>query len=237
MTFVFSTVFDSFVELIHSYLPNVISMFPLLLKHTKETLIMVFFSGIYASVIGIPLGVLLFSLGKGNVLENKYIHSIISKIINILRSIPFIILVSSIPWLIKFLGGSTIGIKGAIVSLSIGCFPFMARQVELSLLQVDRGVVEAYESMGFTSFQIIRKVIIKEALPYIVQAITVSFVSLVSFSAVAGSIGGGGLGSFAIQYGYNEFKNDIMFITVIIILLIVMLIQTLGDFIYKKLKH
>ena len=198
---------------------------------------MVFFSGIYASVVGIPLGVLLFSLGKGNILENKFFHSILSKIINILRSIPFIILISAIPGIIKILAGSTIGVKGAIVSLSIGCFPFIARQVELSLLQVDKGVIEAYESMGFTSFQIIRKIILKEAMPYIIQAITVSFVSLVSFSAVAGSVGGGGLGSFAIQYGYNEFKNDIMLVTVVIILLIVMLIQFIGDTIYKKLRH
>lgn len=224
-------------EILNLYIPNVLSLLPLLIKAIKETLIMVFFSGIYASIIGIPIGILLFSLGKGNILENKFFHSILSKIINILRSIPFIILISAIPGVIKLLAGSTIGVKGAIVSLSIGCFPFMARQVELSLLQVDKGVIEAYESMGFTSFQIIRKVIIKEAMPYIVQAITVSFVSLVSFSAVAGSVGGGGLGSFAIQYGYNEFKNDVMFVTVIIILLIVMVIQFVGDFIYKKLRH
>ncbi|KXB45144.1 putative D-methionine transport system permease protein MetI [Tissierellia bacterium KA00581] len=224
-------------EILKTYLPNVLSLLPLLKQATKETLIMVFFSGIYASVVGIPLGVLLFSLGKGNILENKFFHSILSKIINILRSIPFIILISAIPGIIKILAGSTIGVKGAIVSLSIGCFPFIARQVELSLLQVDKGVIEAYESMGFTSFQIIRKIILKEAMPYIIQAITVSFVSLVSFSAVAGSVGGGGLGSFAIQYGYNEFKNDIMLVTVVIILLIVMLIQFIGDTIYKKLRH
>lgn len=224
-------------EILKTYLPNVLSLLPLLKQVTKETLIMVFFSGIYASVVGIPLGVLLFSLGKGNILENKFFHSILSKIINILRSIPFIILISAIPGIIKILAGSTIGVKGAIVSLSIGCFPFIARQVELSLLQVDKGVIEAYESMGFTSFQIIRKIILKEAMPYIIQAITVSFVSLVSFSAVAGSVGGGGLGSFAIQYGYNEFKNDIMLVTVVIILLIVMLIQFIGDTIYKKLRH
>lgn len=225
------------IEILNLYLPNVVLLFPLLCKAIKETLIMVFFSGIFASIIGIPIGILLFSLGKGNILENNFLHSILSKIINILRSIPFIILISAIPGVIKLLAGSTIGVKGAIVSLSIGCFPFMARQVELSLLQVDKGVIEAYESMGFTSFKIIQKVIIKEAMPYIVQAITVSFVSLVSFSAVAGSVGGGGLGSFAIQYGYNEFKNDIMFVTVVIILLIVMIIQFIGDFIYKKLRH
>lgn len=224
-------------EIFKTYLPNVLSLLPLLKQATKETLIMVFFSGIYASIVGIPLGVLLFSLGKGNILENRFFHSILSKIINILRSIPFIILISAIPGVIKILAGSTIGVKGAIVSLSIGCFPFIARQVELSLLQVDKGVIEAYASMGFTSFQIIRKIILKEAMPYIVQAITVSFVSLVSFSAVAGSVGGGGLGSFAIQYGYNEFKNDIMLVTVTIILLIVMVVQFIGDFIYKKIRH
>ena len=225
------------VDFLQQQLPNVIKRWPILVKSFNETITMVFFAGIFASLIGIPLGILLFSLGKGNILENKFLHSLLSKTINILRSIPFIILISALPWLIKFLAGSTIGVKGAIASLTIGCFPFIARQVELSLLQVDRGIVEAYEAMGFTSFQIIRKVILKEALPYIVQAITLSFVSLVSFSAVAGSIGGGGLGSFAIQYGYNEFKDDIMIVTVLIILAIVTLIQFIGDFIYRKLRH
>lgn len=228
---------DGFLKLIQPYAPNVVDKFPLLVKALKETIQMVLFSGIYASLVGIPLGILLFSLGKGNILENRFIYSILSKVINILRSVPFIILVSAVPWLIKFFAGTTFGVKGATVALSIGCFPFIARQVELSLLQVDKGIIEAYEAMGFTSFQIIRKVILKEAMPYIVQAITLSYVSLVSFSAVAGSLGGGGLGSFAIQFGYNEFKNDIMFVTVVLILLIVIVIQFIGDLIYKKLKH
>lgn len=234
---VFLNIFNNGFDIAQKYFPNVVEKYPLLLKALVETLQMVFFSGIYASLIGIPLGILLFTLGKGNILENKLIYSILSKVINILRSIPFIILVSSVPWLIKFFVGTTFGVKGATVALSIGCFPFIARQVELALLQVDKGVVEAYEAMGFTSFQIIRKVILKEAMPYIVQAITLSYVSLVSFSAVAGSLGGGGLGSFAIQFGYNEFKNDIMFITVVLILLIVIIIQFIGDLIYKRLKH
>lgn len=228
---------DKFLNIIQPYAPNVVDKFPILLKALKETLQMVFLSGIYSLIVGLPIGILLFSLGKGNILENKHIYSVLSKIINILRSIPFIILVSAVPGLIRFLAGTTYGVKGASVALAIGCFPFIARQVELALLQVDKGVIEAYEAMGFTSFQIITKVILKEALPYIVQAITVSYVSLVSFSAVAGSLGGGGLGSFAIQYGYNEFKNDIMFVTVILILLIVMVIQFAGDLLYKKLRH
>lgn len=234
---IISSLIDNLLNSIQPYAPNVVSKFPILLKALKETIQMVFLSGIYSLIVGLPIGILLFSLGKGNILENKYIYSILSKIINILRSIPFIILVSAVPGVIRALAGTTYWVRGASVALVIGCFPFIARQVELALLQVDKGVIEAYEAMGFTSFQIITKVILKEALPYIVQAITVSYVSLVSFSAVAGSLGGGGLGSFAIQYGYNEFKNDIMFVTVILILIIVMLIQFVGDLIYKKLKH
>lgn len=212
---------------------NVIKYQSLIIKALQETLQMVFFAGIYATLIGLPLGILLYSLGKNGVLENKFIYSIFSKCINVMRSIPFIILISAIPWLIKMIAGSPYGVKGATVSLAIGTFPFMAKQIELALLQVDKGIIEAYESMGFTSLQIIYKVILKEALPYIIQAITLTLISLISFSAVAGSFGGGGLGSFALQYGYNEFKDDIMLVTVLLILAIVFVVQFIGDSLYK----
>lgn len=229
--------FFNFFAFLQPYLPNVYKYQAQLNRATNETLHMVFYSGIYAFLIGFPIGVVLYVMGKGNILENKILYSFLSKIINILRSIPFIILISSIPWLIHFFAKTTIGVKGATVALAIGCFPFMARQIELALLSVDKGIIEAYEAMGFSAFKIIVFVILKEAFANIIQAVTLTMISLVGFSAVAGSIGGGGLGSFAIQYGYNEFKDDIMLVTVIEILIIVFILQFIGDQLYKRLKH
>jgi D-methionine transport system permease protein len=133
--------------------------------------------------------------------------------------------------------GPTIGVKGAIVPLTVACIPFIARQVELALTKVDLGVIEAYEAIGFSPLQIILKVILREGLGGIVQAITLSIISLIGFSAITGTVGGGGLGDFAIRYGYNYFKTDIMVVTIAIILIIVYIIQQMGDLLYKKLNH
>lgn len=229
--------FFNFFTFLQPYLPNIYKYQAQMDKATNETLHMVFYAGIYAFLVGLPVGILLYVIGKGNILENKWLYSVLSKIINILRSIPFIILISAIPWLIRILAGTTIGVKGATEGLAIGCFPFMARQIELALLSVDKGIIEAYETMEFSAFKIIVFVILKEAFANIVQAVTLTMISLVGFSAVAGSVGGGGLGSFAIQYGYNEFKDDIMLVTVIEILIIVFVLQFIGDTLYKRLKH
>lgn len=223
--------------MLQQLIPNVIEYSPELLKALKETLIMVSISGLFAALIGIPVGVILLVTSEGHILKNRMIYSIISKIVNSLRSIPFVILIAAIPGITRVLVGTTIGIKGAIVPLVIASFPFVARQIEVALLKVDMGVIEAYEAMGFSPFGIIFKVILVEGLKNIVLALTISLISLIGFSAITGTVGGGGLGDFAIRYGYQYFKTDIMVVTIIIILLIVYAIQGVGDFIYKKLSH
>jgi ABC-type metal ion transport system, permease component len=223
--------------MLQQLIPNVKEYLPEMLKALKETLIMVSISGFFASLIGIPVGVVLLITSQGHILENKAVYSILSKIVNCLRSTPFVILIAAIPNFTRMIVGSTIGVKGAIVPLVIACFPFVARQIEVALLKVDMGVIEAYQAMGFSPVRIIFRVILVEGLKDVVLALTISIISLIGFSAITGTVGGGGLGDFAIRYGYQYFKTDIMVVTVIIILVIVYIIQGIGDFIYKKLSH
>ena len=223
--------------LLQELAPNVIEYFPEMIQALYETFITVSISGLIASLIGIPLGLLLLITSPKHILENKCIYSIISKIINIFRSIPFVILIAAIVPFTRLIVGTTIGVKGALVPLIVGVTPFIARQVEISLQKVDKGVLEAAKAMGSSPLEIIFKVIIPEGLPNIIHAITLSLVSLIGFSAMAGSVGCGGLGNFAIQYGYQYFKTDITIVTVILLLVIVTLVQSIGDYIARKLTH
>lgn len=223
--------------MLQQLIPNVIEYFPELLKALRETLVMVSVSGLFAALLGIPVGVVLLVTSEGHILSNKVIYSIVSKIVNTLRSIPFVILIAAIPGLTRMIVGSTIGVKGAIVPLVLASFPFVSRQVEVALLKVDMGVIEAHQAMGFSPLRIIFRVILVEGLGNIVLALTISIISLIGFSAITGTVGGGGLGDFAIRYGYQYFKTDIMVVTIIVILIIVYAIQGIGDFIYKKLSH
>lgn len=217
---------------IDTFFPNVPTLLPAIGKALSETLIMVAVSGLFSTLIGLPLGILLVITDEGHIAPQRFLHSLLSKSINILRSIPFVILVAAIPWLTRAIVGTTIGVKGAIVPLVIASFPFTARQVDLALRKIDAGVIEAYQAMGFTTWGIVRRVLLREGRGGIIQAITVSLISLVGFSAIAGSVGGGGLGDFAIRYGYNMFKNDIMLVTLLIILGLVFALQWLGDLLY-----
>lgn len=223
--------------LLQGLVPNVIEYFPELTKALNETLITVGLSGLIASLIGIPLGLLLLITSPKHILDNKVVYEVLSKIINIFRSIPFVILIAAIVPFTRLIVGTTIGIKGALVPLVVGVTPFIARQVEVALHKVDKGVLEAAKAMGSSPLEIIFKVIIPEGLPNIIHAVTISLISLIGFSAMAGTVGGGGLGDFAIRYGYNYFKTDIMIVTVIILLIIVTLVQSLGDYIASKLTH
>lgn len=223
--------------LLQGLVPNVIEYFPELTKALNETLITVGLSGLIASLIGIPLGLLLLITSPKHILDNKVIYEVLSKIINIFRSIPFVILIAAIVPFTRLIVGTTIGIKGALVPLVVGVTPFIARQVEVALHKVDKGVLEAAKAMGSSPLEIIFKVIIPEGLPNIIHAVTISLISLIGFSAMAGTVGGGGLGDFAIRYGYNYFKTDIMIVTVIILLIIVTLVQSIGDYIASKLTH
>ena len=195
---------------------------------------MVAVATIIAAIIGIPLGITLVTASRGHILENRFINQILGTIVNIIRSIPFIILMVAIIPLTRIIAGTSIGTTAACVPLTIVAIPFLSRLVETSIRDVDFGLVEAAESMGATPFQIIRKVLIPEALPTIINNITVLIVNLIGASAMAGAIGGGGLGDIAIRYGYQRFRADVMLATIIILIVGVNLIQACGDFASRK---
>lgn len=206
----------------------------LMLQGIQETVFMVAVSTVIAAIIGITLGITLVTTSKGHILENRVINSILGTIVNIIRSIPFIILMVAIIPLTRIIAGTSIGTTAACVPLTIVAIPFLSRLVETSIREVDFGLVEAAESMGATPFQIIRKVLIPEALPTIINNITVLIVNLIGASAMAGAIGGGGLGDIAIRYGYQRFRADVMLATIIILIVVVNLIQACGDFASRK---
>ena len=195
---------------------------------------MVAVATIIGGIIGIPLGITLVTTSKGHILENRFINQILGTIVNIIRSIPFIILMVAIIPLTRLIAGTSIGTTAACVPLTIVAIPFLSRLVETSIRDVDFGLVEAAESMGATPFQIIRKVLIPEALPTIINNITVLIVNLIGASAMAGAIGGGGLGDIAIRYGYQRYKVDVMIVSVVLCVILVQVIQSVGDVIARK---
>ncbi|MDK2563728.1 methionine ABC transporter permease [Romboutsia sedimentorum] len=224
-------------HLIASILPNVVKLYPEMIEALLDTLYMVSISGIISTLIGFPIGVTLVITRKGGILENTLINNLIGKVINIFRSIPFIILLAAIMPITKFIVGTTIGIQGALVPLIFGSVPFVARQIESVLLNIDSGVIEAAQAMGSSPLEIIYRVMLAEGLGGIVYAITITTVSLIGLSAMAGTVGGGGLGDFAIRYGYQYFQTDVMTVTVIILLILVNIVQGFGDLLLRKLKH
>lgn len=204
---------------------------------TLDTLRMVSIATFLATLAGLPVGVLLTTTAPGHILEQPFLHRVCGGIVNLGRSIPFIILMVAIIPFTRLIAGTSIGTTAAIVPLTVAATPFVARLVDGALREVDAGVIEAAESMGATPPQIIYKVMIPEALPGLVLAVTVTAVNLVGYSAMAGSIGGGGLGDLAIRYGYQRFRGDIMLMTVIILVLLVQGIQMLGDAVARKFYH
>lgn len=210
-------------------------MIPLLSKALGETVYMVAVSMLIASVIGIPLGVLLHTTGKGQILAAPAFNKVLGAIVNAVRSIPFIILMVAIIPLTRAIVGSAIGTTAAMVPLVIASIPFIGRQVETSLKEVPYGLVEAAQSMGATPFQIIWKVLLPESMASITAQLTTVIISLVGESAMAGAIGGGGLGDLAIRYGYQRFRPEVMVATVIILIVLVQLVQFVGNTIAKKL--
>ena len=208
---------------------------PLLTKALGETVYMVVVSMAIASLIGIPLGVLLHTTDKGQILESLPLNQTVGSVVNAIRSIPFIILMVAIIPLTRFIVGSAIGTTAAIVPLVIASIPFIGRQVETSLKEVPAGLVEAALSMGATPAQIIMKVLLPEAMPSIVAQLTTVIIALVGESAMAGAIGGGGLGDLAIRYGYQRFRPEVMLATVIILIVLVQFVQFLGNTLAKRL--
>jgi len=208
-----------------------------LLLSLWQTLEMVIISGLVALLFGIPLGVALYVTEEGKLLPQRTSNKILGIVVNIGRSIPFIILMVAIIPFTRFVIGTSIGTAAAIVPLSISAFPFMARLVESALLEVPLGLVEATQAMGATPLQIISKVLVPEAMPAIVRGLTLTLVTLVGYSAMAGVVGGGGLGDLAIRYGYQRFDIGVMLITVVILVVMVQFIQWVGDRIAVQLSH
>ena len=213
------------------------SMIDLLIKGTWETIFMTFVSGFFGFVLGLPIGISLFITRKGQIKENKTVNSILSVLVNIFRAIPFIIL---IVWMIPFtriIVGTSIGVAAALVPLSIGAAPFIARMVENSLLEIPNGLIEASRAMGATPLQIIRKVLLPEALPSLINSATITLITLVGYSAMGGAVGAGDLGQIGYQYGYVGYDLTIMNIVLCLLVAFVFLIQFTGDFISKKVDH
>lgn len=198
-------------------------------KAINETLYMTLIPTVYVFVIGLVLGILLFLTGKGRSLENKWVHVILGAIINIFRAVPFIILLTLLMPFTKAVMSTIVGPKGAIPTLVISAAPFYARLVDIALNEIPSGVIEAAESMGANTRQIITKVLIPESLPALVSGITVTAIALIGSTAVAGVIGAGGLGNLAYLIGYTRNKQDIIFVATVAILILVFIIQIVGD--------
>ncbi|WP_059410799.1 methionine ABC transporter permease [Cupriavidus basilensis] len=212
-------------------------MFDLFLTSFNETLLMVGISGVVGALFGVPLGVLLHLTNRGGVLSHPLFNRTIGVVVNAVRSIPFIILLVVVIPFTRFVVGSSIGTTAAVVPLTIAAIPFIARLVESALREVDKGLVEAAQSMGATTGQIVMKVLLPEAMPGIVAGLTITFVSLVGYSAMAGAIGGGGLGDLGIRYGYQRYITEVMVAVVLILIVFVQAVQSFGDWLVRRISH
>lgn len=209
----------------------------LLLNATGETLYMVLLAGLFTLLIGLPLGVLLFVSRRGGLLPLPRVNRVLGGVINLGRSLPFVVMLIALIPLTRLIVGTTLGSTAAVVPITIGAFPFFARIVETALDEVDKGRIEAIVAMGGDIRHVILKVLLPEALPALVAGVTLTLVMLIGFSSMAGVIGGGGLGDLAIRYGYQRFNNQIMVVTVIVLVLLVQGVQSLGDRCVRSLAH
>lgn len=213
---------------------GIIELLPELNKAFFETLYMVGIATLIAILIGMPLGIILYVTDAGLILENRFIRGFFGFITNLVRSIPFIILLVFLIPFTNALVGTIIGPTAAAVPLSVAAIPFFARIVESAAREIDRGVIEAAVSVGASPWTIIREIILPEAKPGIISGLTITVISLISYSAMAGTVGGGGIGDLAIRYGYYRYDNTVMYTTVIVLIALVQVIQISGDFIAKK---
>ena len=221
----------------NTYLPNLMIYQQEFIKSIIQTLQLVSVSAVFSLSIGLVCGVLLVVCRKGGILEQPFLFRFLDVITNLIRSIPFVILIPVLMPFTRLIIGTSVGTKGAYVPLVVGCVPFFMRQVDLALSDVNPGLIEAAQSMGLSPFEIITRVYIKESVPLLIRAVTITLVSLIGLSAMAGAIGGGGLGDFVIRYGHNRFMHDITYVSVILILIMVTLIELIGHYFIKKTTH
>ena len=224
-------------EWLYQLMPNVVERSDQLGQALIQTLEMVGISGVISLVLGIPFGVLLFTTKQGGILQNRPVNFLLSKLCDIFRSIPFILLAILMLGLSRLIMGTGIGVKGAIIPLVIGTVPYLGRQTENALAEVPAGMVEAAQAMGASPREIIWSVYLREAVPGITRGVTITVISLINFTAVAGTIGAGGLGNFAIMYGHGKNLPDITVAVILIIIVLVSAVQGIGSFIVKKTTH
>lgn len=224
-------------EFLTNVLPNVMSKPNDLYISFSQTIYMMFISGLISFALGIVFGVILIVTSEAGILKNRLIYTLLDNLVNIFRSIPFVILFAALIPFTRIIMGSAIGTKGALVPLVFGTVPFFTRQIESALAEVDKGLIEAAESMGSSPLEIICRVYLRESLPGIIRATQITFISLIGLTAMAGAIGGGGLGDYAIRYGHQRGQTDVTYITVFIILIMVSVIQSIGTFFIKKTTH
>ena len=210
-------------------------MFDLILKETFVTLYMVLTTTIFGYAFGLPLGIILTITDPDGIKPNKYVYKVLDVIINIARSIPFLILLMLIIPITKFIVGKSYGASATVVPLVFSAVPFIARVVETSLKETDKGVIEAAQAMGASSIQIITNVLLVESRVSLINSLSIVMGTIVGYSAMAGIVGGGGLGDIAIQYGYYRYDFNIMIVTVIVLILLVQIFQTTGNFVAKKI--
>lgn len=218
-------------------IPNVLQMKAEFIQATLETLYMTAVSALVAGILGLGLGVLLVVTLPQGILADGPSYQILDKLTNLLRSVPFIILLAVVSPLTSYLVGTTVGTTASLVPLVFGIFPFYARQVQNALLDVDQGIVEAAQSMGSSPMAIIFRVYLKEGLPDLIRVSIVTVISLIGLTTMAGAIGAGGLGDIAISIGYARFENDVTFVAMIIILILVFAVQLFGDWLVKSVSH
>lgn len=223
--------------ILERFLPNVIEIPNEFIESTIDTLYMTFFTSLIGGVLGVFFGVVLLVTRERGILENKLIFGFLDKVVNIFRSIPFIILISLLVVMTRAIVGTSIGPTAAIVPLTVGVIPFFARQIEIALLEVDPGVIEAAEAMGTSPFGIIFRVYLLEGLPGIVRVSALTIINVIGLTAMAGAVGAGGLGSLAVTRGYNRFQTDVTWVAMIIILVLVFISQAISNWIVKKISH
>ena len=224
-------------ELLNQIIPDVVARSDQLWRAFWETIQMVSISGAISLVLGIPFGVLLFTTREGGILRNRPVNFILGRICDFFRSIPFILLAMVLLSLSRLVVGTAIGVRGAVIPLLCATIPFLGRQVESALAEVPAGLIEAAQSMGSSPWEIVWRVYLKEAVPGIARGVTITLVSLINFTAIAGTLGAGGLGNFAIMYGHSKNKPQITWTVILIIVILVSLVQAAGSYVARRATH
>ena len=225
------------LEFLNQIIPNIMNKLPEFGQSIVDFVIMLVVAGFISMIFGTILGVIITVTREGDILENKVVNFILGKVVDLFRAIPFIILIGFIVNVTRFIAGTSIGVRGAIFPLIVGTVPFFARQVESALSEIDRGLIEASQSMGCSPWQIITRVYLRESIPSLIRATTITFISLIGLITMVGAIGGGGIGDFAIRYGYNNQQTDVTNVCVIVLLLFTSSIQGIGNFFVRKTTH